>query len=64
MVCKILSFHLQHCMATLNVSVEGKTRLGPTALATPRLENSKHFFDVLSPDLLKLDLHLDVMKVT
>lgn len=47
-----------------DVFVEGKTRLGPTALATLRLENSKHFFDVLSPDLLKLDLHLDVMKVT
>ncbi|RDU71258.1 FAD-dependent oxidoreductase [Helicobacter aurati] len=47
-----------------DVFVEGKTRLGPTALATLRLENSKHFFDVLSPDLLKLDLHLDVFKAT
>lgn len=47
-----------------DVFVKDKTRLGPTALATLRLENSKHIFDVLSPELLKLDLHLDVIKVT
>ncbi len=47
-----------------DVFVEGKTRLGPTALATLRLENSKHLLDVLSPELLKLDLHIDVLRVT
>lgn len=46
-----------------DVFVEGKTRFGPTALATLRLENSKHFFDLVSPELLKLDMHVDVMKV-
>lgn len=47
-----------------DVFVDNKTRLGPTALATLRLENSRHIFHVLSPDLLKLDLHLDVFKAT
>ena len=47
-----------------DVYVQGKTRLGPTALATLRLENSKHFFDVANIELLKLDSHLDVIKAT
>lgn len=47
-----------------DVAVSGKTRLGPTALAMPKLERGKHWFDKLSPELLKLDMHLEVFQIT
>lgn len=47
-----------------DVVVSGKTRLGPTALAMPKLERGRHWFDKLSPDLLKLDLHKEIFQIS
>ncbi|RDU67132.1 malate:quinone oxidoreductase [Helicobacter didelphidarum] len=47
-----------------DIVMEGKTRLGPTALAMPKLERGKHWFDKLSPDLLKLDMHKEIFQIS
>ncbi|CBG39978.1 FAD-dependent oxidoreductase [Helicobacter mustelae] len=46
-----------------DVVIKGKTRIGPTALAMPKLERGKHWYSKLSLELLKLDLNMDVMKI-
>ncbi|MCE3036882.1 FAD-dependent oxidoreductase [Helicobacter sp. faydin-H20] len=46
-----------------DVVIKGKTRIGPTALAMPKLERGKYWFSKLSPELLKLDLNMDVIKI-
>ena len=47
-----------------DIVVNGKTRLGPTALAMPKLERGKYWFDKLSPDLLKLDMHKEIFQIS
>ncbi|PAF53295.1 malate:quinone oxidoreductase [Helicobacter sp. 13S00482-2] len=47
-----------------DVVIKGKTRLGPTALAMPKLERNKHLFGGISLDLLKMDLNREVFKIT
>lgn len=45
-----------------DVLVKGKTRMGPTALAMPKLERGKYWFSKISWDLVKIDANLDVLK--
>ena len=47
-----------------DVFVKGQTRLGPTALAMPKLERGKHWFDKLTPDLFKLDMHKEIFQIS
>ena len=46
-----------------DVVIKGKTRMGPTALAMPKLERGKHWFNNISLELLKIDCNLDVFKI-
>ncbi|MGX2982130.1 FAD-dependent oxidoreductase [Helicobacter sp. 23-1045] len=46
-----------------DIAVEGVTRLGPTALAMPKLERGKHFWNNVSGELLSIDFKLGALKV-
>ena len=46
-----------------DIAVSDSTRLGPTALAMPKLERGKHFWDKISGELLTTDFKLGVLKV-
>ena len=46
-----------------DIAVENATRLGPTALAMPKLERGKHFWDKISGELLSTDFKFGVLKV-
>ena len=46
-----------------DIAVGDSTRLGPTALAMPKLERGKHFWDKVSGELLSTDFKLGVLKV-
>lgn len=46
-----------------DVVIKGKTRMGPTALAMPKLERGKYWFNNISLELLKIDCNLDVFKI-
>ncbi len=43
--------------------IKGKTRIGPTALAMPKLERNKHLLKGISLELLKMDFNKDVFKI-
>ncbi|WP_104744331.1 FAD-dependent oxidoreductase [Helicobacter acinonychis] len=43
--------------------IKGKTRIGPTALAMPKLERNKCWLKGISLELLKMDLNKDVFKI-
>ncbi len=43
--------------------IKGKTRIGPTALAMPKLERNKYWLKGISLELLKMDLNKDVLKI-
>ena len=46
-----------------DIAIEGATRFGPTALAMPKLERGKHFWNNISGELLTLDFKLGALKV-
>lgn len=46
-----------------DIAVSDYTRLGPTALAMPKLERGKHFWDNISGELLSIDFKLGTVKV-
>ncbi len=46
-----------------DVAISGVTRLGPTALAMPKLERSKYLFGNINSELLKIDLKVDALNV-
>ena len=46
-----------------DIAVEGVTRFGPTALAMPKLERGRHFWNNISGELLTLDFKLGALKV-
>ncbi|WP_104696833.1 MULTISPECIES: FAD-dependent oxidoreductase [unclassified Helicobacter] len=45
-----------------DIIVKDKTRIGPTALVIPKFEKGKNWFNNLSPNLLKLNCNLDILK--
>lgn len=46
-----------------DISISGKTRIGPTAIAMPKLERSKHWYSGISFELGKVDFHREVFGV-
>lgn len=46
-----------------DIAINGATRLGPTALAIPKLERSSHLFGKLSSELINIDFKTGVFKV-
>ncbi len=46
-----------------DVAISGVTRLGPTALAMPKLERSKYLFGNMNGELLKIDFKIDALTV-
>lgn len=46
-----------------DIAIDGVTRFGPTALAMPKLERGKHFWNNISGELLTLDFKLGAIKV-
>lgn len=46
-----------------DVGIKGKTRIGPTALAMPKLERGSWLLENLSWELLKLDLNKEVISI-
>ncbi len=46
-----------------DINMSGKTRIGPTAIAMPKLERGKHWFSGISTDLAKVDFHKEVFGV-
>lgn len=46
-----------------DIAIDGVTRLGPTALAMPKLERGKHFWSKISGELLTIDFKLGAMRV-
>ena len=46
-----------------DVVVKNKTRIGPTAIAMPKLERGKNWLDNISWDLIKIDANADVLKI-
>ena len=46
-----------------DIAISGVTRLGPTALAMPKLERSKYLFGNINSELLTIDFKLAAMQV-
>ena len=46
-----------------DVNASGRTRIGPTAIAMPKLERSKHWYSGISFELGKVDFHREVFGV-
>ncbi|GMB96320.1 FAD-dependent oxidoreductase [Helicobacter sp. NHP22-001] len=46
-----------------DVVIKGRTRIGPTALAMPKLERNKKLLKGLSWELLKMDFNADVLNI-
>ena len=46
-----------------DISASGRTRIGPTAIAMPKLERSKHWYSGISFELGKVDFHREVFGV-
>lgn len=46
-----------------DITMNGETRLGPTAITIPKLERSKYLFGNLSSDLIKIDSKWGAFKV-
>lgn len=46
-----------------DISISGKTRIGPTAIAMPKFERSKHWYSGISFELGKVDFHREVFGV-
>ncbi|WP_172402321.1 FAD-dependent oxidoreductase [Helicobacter sp. 13S00401-1] len=46
-----------------DVAIHGKTRIGPTALAMPKLERGKHLFSKIGWELLELDLNKEAIAI-
>lgn len=46
-----------------DIGVANRTRIGPTAIAMPKLERSKYWFSGISTDLAKVDFHREIFGV-
>ncbi len=46
-----------------DISLAGRTRIGPTAIAMPKLERSKHWYSGISTDLMKVNFHREIFGV-
>lgn len=46
-----------------DISSSGRTRIGPTAIAMPKLERGKHWYSGISTDLVKVDFHREIFGV-